>query len=163
MVVRAQGTLTDARRAVWGLRAPVATDDDLGATLQQAAEEALAGVGVTFTCDLSGTVRPLSPDTLAAAARVAQEALANVVRHAHARRVQIRLVYGAQELRLTIEDDGAGFVVDPEFRAYGGHWGLIGMHERAAQARGRLLVQSAPGAGTVVTLRLPFRRPSPKG
>jgi len=163
MVVRAQGTLTDARRAVWGLRAPVATDDDLGATLQQAAEEALAGAGVTFTCDLSGTVRPLSPDTLAAAARVAQEALANVVRHAHARRVQIRLAYGAQELRLTIEDDGAGFVVDPEFRAYGGHWGLIGMHERAAQARGRLLVQSAPGAGTVVTLRLPFRRPSPKG
>ncbi|HKE91574.1 MAG TPA: ATP-binding protein, partial [Gemmatimonadales bacterium] len=52
-------------------------------------------------------------------------------------------------------DDGRGFEVDPAFRAYGGHWGLLGMKERAAELRGTLRVRSAPGRGTTVALRLP--------
>jgi signal transduction histidine kinase len=47
--------------------------------------------------------------------------------------------------------------VDPEFRAYGGHWGLLGMKERAAELRGALTVRSAPGRGTTVGLRIPDR------
>jgi signal transduction histidine kinase len=163
LVGRAQRTLTDARRAVWGLRVPAVTDGDLDATLRQVAEDALAGAGVTLIYDVRGDARPLSPETVAAVVRVAQEALANVVSHARAHRVRLQLTLGARSLRLKIEDDGDGFVVDPDFRAYGGHWGLIGMHERAAQARGAIEVHSAPGAGTLVTLRLPYLAPSPKG
>jgi signal transduction histidine kinase len=163
MVGRAQRTLTDARRAVWGLRVPAVTDGDLDVTLRRVAADALAGAGVTLIYDLRGDARPLSPETIAAVVRVAQEALANVVSHARAHLVRLQLAFGARSLRLKIEDDGDGFMVDPDFRAYGGHWGLIGMHERAAQARGALEVRSAPGAGTLVTLRLPYLAPSPKG
>lgn len=163
MVGRAQRTLTDARRAVWGLRVPAATDGDLDATLRRVAADALAGAGVRLVYDLRGEARPLSPETGAAVVRVAQEALANVVSHARAHRVRLQLAFGVRALRLKIEDDGDGFMVDPDFRAYGGHWGLIGMHERAAQAHGALEVRSAPGAGTLVTLRLPYLTPSPNG
>jgi len=87
--------------------------------------------------------------------RVAQEAIANVIKHAGARRVRVRLTYRARGARLTVRDDGRGFAVDPDFRAYGGHWGLLGMWERASQVGARLVVRSMPGAGTRIALVLP--------
>ena len=72
------------------------------------AEDALAGAGVTLIYDVRGDARPLSPETVAAVVRVAQEALANVVSHARAHRVRLQLAFGARSLRLKIEDDGDG-------------------------------------------------------
>jgi signal transduction histidine kinase len=91
----------------------------------------------------------------AAVARVLQESIANTVRHAEARSVWVRLRYTPRALRLTVRDDGKGFPVDPEFRGYGGHWGLLGMRERAAELQGSLRVESAPDCGTAVALRVP--------
>jgi signal transduction histidine kinase len=56
-----------------------------------------------------------------------------------------------------VADDGRGFIVPPDLHAYTGHWGLLGMRERASQLRGRLTVRSAPGEGTRVLLRVPSR------
>jgi signal transduction histidine kinase len=83
---------------------------------------------------------------------VVQEAIANVVKHAAARTVRVVLACEPTRIRLVVTDDGRGFVVDPDFRAYGGHLGLLGMQERAHQARGTLTVRSWPGRGTEVVL-----------
>jgi two-component system sensor histidine kinase UhpB len=83
--------------------------------------------------------------------RVAQEALANVVRHANATRVDIELAATPEGLSLRVEDDGRGFsLVAPE-RGFG----LLGATERAAALGGRLVADSAPGAGTRIHMQLP--------
>jgi two-component system sensor histidine kinase UhpB len=81
--------------------------------------------------------------------RVTQEALQNIARHASARHVQVSLTRSATNVELSIADDGAGF--DPE-RAHlaGGGLGLQSIRERVRMARGRLMIDSAPGRGTTV-------------
>lgn len=156
VILLAQRTLADARRAVWGLRAPSLADEDLAATLRTVVDDTLRPANLAFTCEVAGTARELPPDTEAVVVRVAQETLANVVKHARARSVSVHAHFGGRSFTLTIRDDGDGFVVDPDFRSYGGHWGLIGMRERASQVRGTIRVTSAPGAGTEVVLRVPY-------
>jgi signal transduction histidine kinase len=89
--------------------------------------------------------------------RVAQEALHNAAKHARAQTVNVALELSPAELVLRIGDDGKGF--DPDGH-YAGHLGLHSMQERAAAAGGRLDIQSAPGAGTQVCLRIPLGEPS---
>ncbi len=100
------------------------------------------------------------PDAVAYAfSRIAQEALANVARHAAARQVTLALE-GGPPARLAIADDGRGFAVD----AVGeGCFGLLSMRERAASARARLAVCSAPGQGTRVVLQWPAPAPGGAG
>jgi signal transduction histidine kinase len=83
--------------------------------------------------------------------RIAQEALANAVRHAGAQRLGVRLARDGERLVLEVSDDGAGFEpADPELRSR--RLGLTSMEERAARLGGRLEIRSAPGAGTTVRL-----------
>ncbi len=83
--------------------------------------------------------------------RVVQEALRNVVRHASAKNVRIRLDQNADELVLTIEDDGHGFVPEREKGL-----GLLGMEERVTHLHGSFRIESTPGAGTSIRVDLPF-------
>lgn len=83
--------------------------------------------------------------------RIAQEALANVARHARARRVQVTL-HGPAPARLAIADDGQGFAIE---QVGAGRFGLISMRERAAAVGARLRVQSAPSQGTEVVVEWP--------
>ena len=80
----------------------------------------------------------------------------NVIKHARARRVRVRLVYRARHMGLSISDDGRGFAVGADARDDGGHWGLLGMRERASEIRARLAVRSRLGRGTEVLLRVPY-------
>jgi len=84
--------------------------------------------------------------------RVAQEAVGNAVRHAGARQVTVRLEHAEAQVRLTVADDGRGF--DPDALPPGQAFGITGMRERAARAGGRISIDSAPGSGTTVTLRI---------
>jgi len=94
--------------------------------------------------------------------RIAQEALANAVRHAGAETIEVRLVDQGGLPELEGADDGAGF--DPEAPALRGrHLGLTSMDERAALLDGTLQVSSQPGAGTTVSLRVPAARHRPRG
>jgi signal transduction histidine kinase len=94
---------------------------------------------------------------------VAQEAITNVIKHAEARTVWVNLSFDARRIRLSVIDDGRGFAVASDFQTYGGHWGLLGMRERASQVRGKLSLQSSPGQGTKVVLLVPhaLQDPSP--
>jgi signal transduction histidine kinase len=106
---------------------------------------------------VTGRPRALHPDIDAVLGRVVQEAVANIAKHAAAQTIRLSLSYRARDVRLTVVDDGRGFVVDPEFRSYGGHWGLLGMKERAIQIGANLTVTSAPGQGTELVLVVPRR------
>lgn len=85
--------------------------------------------------------------------RLAQEALHNVVKHARGRAAIIRHEIEGSRLLLEVIDDGVGF--DPEAVSLG-HMGLRNMAERAAQAGGSLTVESRPGHGTAIRLKVPY-------
>jgi PAS domain S-box-containing protein len=152
----AQKTLEDARRAVWDMRSPSLAGAEFSVALQKAGEDATRGAGLTLTCEVRGSPKGLEAAAEEVAFRIVQEAIANAVRHAAAQTLRVRCTYGTHRLRLSVKDDGKGFVVDPDFRAYGGHWGLLGMRERAHQVGARLLVRSSPGRGTEVVLLIPY-------
>jgi signal transduction histidine kinase len=89
------------------------------------------------------------------ALRIAAEAMTNARRHAACSTVVATCEYGRRELRVRVRDDGRGF--DPAGAGATGHFGVAGMHERAAAMRARLTVTSAPGRGTDVLLIVPAR------
>ncbi|MBM4439808.1 MAG: PAS domain S-box protein, partial [Candidatus Rokubacteria bacterium] len=105
-------------------------------------------------CGLSGTLaRALDGERSLALFRVCQETLTNVVRHAGARSVAVRLDDDGEVVTLTIRDDGIG--IDPLAAARGRSFGILGMSERLRALDGVLEVARAPGGGTIVRARLP--------
>jgi len=107
-----------------------------------------------FASTLTGRLRP---ELEIACFRVAQEALTNVMRHAHAKRVWVTLGLNGGEVQLSVRDDGKGLdiAVISNISQTGG-FGLIGMQERMRQMGGRLAIDSAPGRGTEVRANFPF-------
>jgi signal transduction histidine kinase len=97
------------------------------------------------------------------AVRVVQEAITNVIKHAAARTIRLRVSFEGRGVRLSVTDDGRGFVVEQDIRSYGGHWGLVGMRERAICVRGKVSVRSTPGHGTQVVLLVPYALKGPRG
>ncbi len=85
--------------------------------------------------------------------RVAQEALANVARHSHARRADVSLVYNDDSLQLSVSDDGCGFDTNPKSQGMG----LRSIRERVASIRGTVQIQSAPGQGTRLLVQVPTK------
>jgi signal transduction histidine kinase len=168
VVKLAQQTLEDARNALWQIRAPM-SDSELPDALRTEAQKAAQDSRLDVQVETIGEVRPLPPSIASVVLRIAREAVTNAVRHSDADAVFLKLRYSRRALRLTVSDKGQGFVVDPELRAYGGHLGLLGMRERASEAGGRLMVDSAPGQGTTIRLTIPIEpahgidRESPAG
>ena len=92
--------------------------------------------------------------------RVAQEALANVCKHANAGRARLTLDRKGAGYEVVIEDDGIGMALDPGGeRGESGHYGIAIMRERASRLGGELTLDSAPGAGTRVRLYFPAMEP----
>jgi PAS domain S-box-containing protein len=156
LVGLAQQTLTDARRAVWDLRSPALAAADFPTALRAAAEDCVRGSKLELEYDVGGPPRPVDPDVEAVILRVAQEAITNVVKHADAHAVRVRLSFESRRVRLSVIDDGRGFVVASDVHVYGGHWGLLGMRERASQVHGKLSLRSSPGHGTELVLQVPY-------
>jgi signal transduction histidine kinase len=105
---------------------------------------------------INGSTRRLGADQELALYRIAQEALSNTQRHAKARQINMSLTFVEESVTLRVQDDGTGFLVPGNFTEFArnGHFGLLGMHERAQHAGGRLTLTSAVGHGTVVEVRL---------
>jgi signal transduction histidine kinase len=107
--------------------------------------------GLQITLEAPG-YQARHPDYEEALYRVVQESLNNIVKHAHARQVSVRLSQAAGRLELAVTDDGQGY--DPAQTASGG-LGLVGMRERVERFGGTLTTESAPGTGTTVRVTLP--------
>ena len=110
-----------------------------------------AQTGIDANLNTHGEAADLAPDQEIAVYRVAQEALANVARHAEASRVQIDLDASGETLELRVRDDGRGF--SDRGRSKG--LGLDGMAERARLVGGELEIESVPGSGTELVMRVP--------
>lgn len=147
----ARENLAESRRIIAAL-GPARLD---GASLAQALERVTtafaAETGADTRLRLDGEAAPAPPSVEVVVLRVAQESLANIRKHARARRVDVVLAHAPGTVTVEIRDDGAGF--DPEAPSAG--YGLAGMRARVEEARGDLRVTSAPGAGTTVRATLP--------
>jgi signal transduction histidine kinase len=153
----ARTSLQEARRSVWALR-PVALDrPDLAATLERSARTLTAGTGIDVVIQTTGAARGLGVDAEWEALRIGQEAVTNAVRHSGCKRITLRLVQGPGSLRLEVEDDGKGGMIMEGVPASSGGLGLLGMHERAGRAGGRLEVHSPPGGPTRIILVIPAK------
>jgi two-component system, NarL family, sensor histidine kinase DevS len=113
---------------------------------------------VDLDCESGSTSARHAPALEAGLYRIAQEAIANAVKHAHASAISIRVAEVENGVRLTVEDDGRGFdYMGPHASGFG----LIGMHERAELIHGTLTIESRPGKGTVVQVFAPSERRPP--
>jgi len=132
--------------------------DNLGIV---AAAEALVKGYMTSTSlkvelDVDGEFDDLSPEHTTVLYRTLQESFTNIVKHAQAAKAAVQLRRGDDDVVLTVSDDGVGISQDDQ--ATPGAYGLFGMQARAAHYGGRVDIDSAPGNGTTVTLRLPLAR-----
>jgi signal transduction histidine kinase len=152
----ARHSLTEARRSVMDLRASVLEGQDLPAALQAGARMWTAGSGVEVDVDVSGAVIELPRDVEQHLLRIAQEAVANTLKHSGATRILIRLHVESRKLYLRIKDNGRGFDQEGAFASVGGHFGLIGMRERAERLGGELRLTSDAGEGTEVQVSVPL-------
>ena len=151
-MARARATLADSRRAIDELR--LHSPGDLAATLREEANRFSSATGIP--CSVELTAWPRLPEIIGDhAARAVAEALSNVARHAQATRVVVRLAGDEDWVEVEIRDDGVGF--DPAITPAAGHYGLLGMRERARLVGGRLEVISAIGSGATLKLRLPLK------
>jgi PAS domain S-box-containing protein len=142
----------DVDTLVWELR-PTALDDlGLRAALANYVQDWSNRVGVSATLHTTGLLDDRLPsDAETALYRIGQEALTNVAKHAKAGSVDVILERRADHVLLVIEDDGVGF--DPA-AAGGGGFGLLGMQERAGLVGAMLEIESSPGKGTTVLVRM---------
>lgn len=130
--------------------------DDLGlvAALERYGRECQHRYHLPVTVQTRGFEgRRLPPALETALYRIAQEALTNVARHADARGAEVVLDYHQAEVRMVVEDDGAGF--DPGLLGDGRRLGLYGMRERAELLGGVVSIEAAPGRGTSILVRVP--------
>jgi signal transduction histidine kinase/ligand-binding sensor domain-containing protein len=151
---RADGVLADGRDAVTNLRASTQSSADLPSSLKMHGERLAEDYGAAFSVCVDGEPRKLHPVAKEETYRIGAEALVNAFQHAQADHIKLHITYGRKSLLVRISDDGRGF--DPE-QLRSGHWGLTGMHERAARIRGQLTIRSQPLGGSVVQLEVPAR------
>jgi signal transduction histidine kinase len=149
----ARDSLTEARRSVDALRPEPLERCRLSEALADVARRWAALNGIPVQAQTTGTARPIRPEIEFALLRAAQEALANVARHAHATRVGLTVSYMENEVALDVRDDGVGF--DPATLPGGGGFGLIAMRQRIADLSGTVEVESEPGGGTAISTCIP--------
>jgi two-component system NarL family sensor kinase len=144
--------LDEARNAIHDLRPSVLDDLGLAPALRALVQRQFADEGVAVDVEIAdGVASPTHHEVVLY--RVAQEAIANIYRHADARQVKVALFEERPYVVLVVGDDGRGF--DPAAKRSRMSFGLTGMAERVSLAGGRLSVHSAPGRGTVVTVLIP--------
>lgn len=150
--------LRDVRHVIYDLRSERLAEKGLLGAIEHWIMQSTTGRDVVGRIVLDTPERGLPEDMELCIYRIAKEAISNVVRHSEAEDFTVRFAFGPDEVVLTVADNGRGFdiaaadVVDSECE----HVGLASMRERVCRARGRFRVQSTPGAGTTVEVRLPL-------
>ena len=146
----------DLRRIIGALRPAYLEDLGFVPALEVLIGSADTRTEAEITLRVEGHQRRMASDVELAAYRITQEALNNAIQHARARHITVTVSYG-DELVLQVTDDGIGFAPAPHLSDYtrSGHFGLVGLTERARQWGGFLKVDSQPDQGTVVRVRLP--------
>jgi len=162
--------LRETRQSVAGLRSGGGSRSSLASALEDAAREIAGAKDVRLRFHLDQQLRVLPAEVQYNLLRIAREAITNAVKHSGARTIEVVLESYPDGLNLRVKDDGTGFTRDSNGASNGGpggasgtlggtlgHYGLIGMKERAAQIGADIDLSSQPGSGTTVTVHLPVR------
>jgi signal transduction histidine kinase len=150
----ARDSLAEARRSVQALRPQALEDARFPDALAQEVARWSATSGVPAEVKTTGDAMTMHPEVEVTLLRVAQEALANVAKHAAATHAWVTLSYMGDVVTLDVRDDGTGFA-GPGRSESGGGFGLIAMRQRVNRLAGQLEIESEPGAGTAVSASLP--------
>ncbi len=142
--------IAEARRYVWDLRSPVLENKDLRTALSETARRLTNETTIQARVEVNGTFRPLPPLVEANLLRIGQEAINNAVKHANAQHIAVNLIFDVRRVKLSVRDDGRGFNNQSAANGKAGHFGLIGMRERAEQIGGTFSINSTEGGGTEV-------------
>ena len=145
-LTRARSTLAESRAAIDDLRAAPA---DPAESVREKVDRFTQATGIPCELELSVQENGLSAETMDHALSILSEALVNVTRHAQATRVNVKFIIQRDQLELEVRDDGKGF--DLNQRTDAGHYGLLGMRERARLTGGTLTLESDPQSGTTVS------------
>lgn len=160
-IALAREGLSEARRTVHAVEPQVLAEARLPEVIQEAVARWSETHGVTAVLTTTGYARPLHTEVEVTLLRAAQEALANVAKHARARRVVLTLTYMEDEVTLDVLDDGIGFelaavrALVTSGTAPDGGFGLAAMRQRVQRLSGRLAVESEPGGGTAISATVP--------
>ncbi len=149
----------EVRHAVQGMRSPILEAVDLGAALTRLTAQ-LAPASDFASIRVEGEPCRIDPATEHHLLRIAQEAIANAVKHAAARHLEIILAYQPHEIGLLVRDDGRGFFLEEVMRRTSGHLGVPSLRNRAAKIGGSIEIDSRPGRGTTIHVRVPRAKPA---
>jgi signal transduction histidine kinase len=158
---QADSMIASLRRIAANLRPPMLDDLGLTAALEWLVDDFKHRYQVSTTLRVDFDDADITTFAANALYRIAQEALTNVARHAHASNVVIAISRDANTCTMHIEDDGRGTVMEDAGKH--GSLGLLGMRERVRQLHGTLTIDSAPGKGFRITARLPLSAIRPDG
>ena len=147
--------IAEARRYVWDLRSTALENNDLRSALSETARRLTNETKVQARVEVNGSFRPLPALVEDNLLRIGQEAINNAVKHADAEQISVNLIFDARRVQLSVRDDGRGFDNQSAANGKAGHFGLIGMRERAEQLGGTLSVHSAADGGTEVVADVP--------
>jgi len=148
--------IAEARRYVWDLRSPALENNDLPTALSETARRLTNETAIQAQVEVNGTFRPLPHLVEDNLLRIGQEAINNAVKHGKAQRIFVNLVFDARRVQLSVRDDGRGFDSQVAGNGRAGHFGLIGMRERAERIGGTLSIHSTEGSGTEVVADVPI-------
>lgn len=146
--------LADARRLVLDLRHQALEHDDLATALENFIAQVTTENTPQITYQIRGTPRRLAEEQENNLLRIGQESVTNALRHAQASLIEVQLSFDSRLIELRVRDNGCGFDTTTKAQGFGGHYGLLGIRERAAQIGGELALLSTPGAGTEIKIRL---------
>lgn len=158
----ARENLIEARRLMWALQPKAFDHAKLPEALTHLTNSWSGENGVAASVTITGDACTLRPEIEVTLLRAAQEALANVGRHAHADKVTVTLSYMDDEVALDVQDDGCGFDMQqlaalPDGCTVSG-FGLKALRERVAQLDGKVAIESASGEGTTIAVMLPVEK-----
>ena len=147
--------MKEGRNAVRGLRSSNSDSDDLGQAFSRIPHDLGFEAQIEFRVIVLGSARKLHPLIRDEVYHIGRELVVNAFRHSRASRIDVELEYARKRFRMVVRDDGCG--IDPQVLRAGreGHWGLLGMRERAERVGARLRVWSRAAAGTEAALSVP--------
>ena len=149
----------EVRQSIWDLRSRALERFDLSTALAEGARQITCGTNVQVHFTTEGEPRSLPEVVEENLLRIGQEALANIIKHSGATNVNIELRFERQQVSLQVKDDGVGFDREKVVGPSDGHFGLLGMSERARRLGGRFILSSQPTEGTLVRVEIPLNPP----
>jgi signal transduction histidine kinase len=148
---------TELRRSIWDLRTRELEQFDFPEALRMSAQQIAERAGLQLNFGIRGEVRALSEVAEENLLRIGQEALTNVIKHARATEVTVSLEFSPHAATLHVTDNGCGFTPEVCLGSSDGHFGLLGMSERAKRLDGHVRVTSSPGSGTCLEAQIAIK------